>query len=89
MSAVKRQRPTAAQRCAERISTLLDELHEVGGYQWADILAGAHAEIVVTIALSYGGQTAAARCHHVAKQVEAIPTLAEIEELARPAMGCA
>lgn len=64
------------QRAGDAVRSLLLAL-EGQGLDTAAILAAAHAEIVLAIAITYGGEVAAERCLAMAEKIAAIPSAHE------------
>ncbi len=68
--------PSETQRAGDSVRSLLLAL-EGQGLDTAAILAAAHAEIVLAIAATYGGEVAAERCRVMGETVAAIPSAHE------------
>lgn len=64
------------QRAGDAVRSLLLAL-EGQGLDTAAILAAAHTEIVLAIAITYGGEVAAERCLAMAENIAAIPSAQE------------
>ena len=59
------------------------------GMPWDSIIAGAHAEVVSVMALSFGGQMASDACTRAAERVCALPSAADHALACAPAAGSA
>ena len=60
----------AAQAIRETLSALIER----DGLSPAEALAGAHAEVVASMVMAYGGQITAERCNSAAQRVAHLPS---------------
>ena len=83
----KRKNPAdGAAYAAEQIRDALLLLIEHDGLETNEALAGAHAEIVSAMVMTYGGQTAAERCANAALRIAHLPSAHDANRLlGRPA----
>jgi hypothetical protein len=59
------------------------------GLPWDSIIAGAHAEVVSAMTLTFGGQMASDACTRAAERVYAMPSAADHALACAPAAGSA
>jgi hypothetical protein len=57
---------------ARRVNELLIELHREAGIPLAEVMAGAHSQVVVMLASILGGELAAERCISAAETVRPV-----------------
>ena len=78
----------AADQAASCIRECMALMRE-SGMPWDSIIAGAHAEVVSVMALSFGGQMASDACARAAERVYALPSAADHALACAPAAGSA
>ena len=78
----------AADHAASCIRECMALMRE-SGMPWDSIIAGAHAEVVSVMALSFGGQMASDACARAAERVYALPSAADHALACAPAAGSA
>ena len=71
----------AAEHAAHVIRKALTALIETDGLDTATALAGAHAEIVSAMVMTYGSEATAERCVNAALRVQHLPSLHEANGL--------
>lgn len=72
---------------AQMIREALIMLVEHDGLTWDEAIAGAHAEVISTMVIGYGGQIAAARCTSAAQSIAHLPSADEACGFSAPTAG--
>ena len=78
----------AADQAASCIRECMALMRE-SGMPWDSIIAGAHAEVISIMTLTFGGQVASDACARAAERVYALPSAADHALACAPAAGSA
>lgn len=76
----------AADQAAACIRECMALMRE-SGMPWDSIIAGAHAEVISAMTLTFGGQVASDACARAAERVYALPSAADHALACAPAAG--
>jgi hypothetical protein len=86
------ERIVLKQAAADQAASYIREcmaLMRDSGMPWDSIIAGAHAEVVSAMTLTFGGQMASDACARAAERVYALPSAADHALACAPAAGSA